>query len=69
MTEYRNTMEEQPTYATSNYLYWLNPDLDKERHDRQEEIHRKMSQMLVESYWRQIGYNREKFWREFNGED
>lgn len=54
----------EPTYATTNYLYWLNPDLDKEKHDRQEEIHRRMSQMMVEAYWRQIHERREQWWLE-----
>ena len=54
-------MDEYPTYATTNYLYWLNGDMDKERHDRQEEIHRRMSQMMVESYWRQLHDNRQRW--------
>ena len=53
--------EQFPTYATSGYLDWLHPNLDAERQARQLEIHRRMSQMMVESYWRQIHENRERF--------
>jgi len=53
--------EQYPTYATTNYLEWLHPGLSEERRARQEEIHRRMSQMMVEAYWRQIHENRERF--------
>jgi len=53
-----------PTYATSNYLEWLHPGLNAEKQVRQLEIHRKMSQMMVESYWKQIHDRREAWWLE-----
>ena len=52
---------DMPSYASSGYLDWLHPGLDAEKQARQLEIHKRMSQMLVESYWRQIGYNREQW--------
>ena len=51
-----------PSYASSGYLDWLNPNMSKEQHDRQEEIHRRMSQMMVESYWKQLHDHREAWW-------
>lgn len=57
-------MEELPTYASSGYLEWLHPGLDEEKQARQLEIHRKMSQMMVESYWKQIHDRRESWWLE-----
>ena len=54
----------EPTYATSNYLEWLHPGLDAERQARQEEIARKMSRMMAESYWKQLHDRREAWWLE-----
>lgn len=54
-------MSEMPTYATTNYLDWLNPNATPESRARQEEIHRRMSQMMVESYWRQLHDNRQRW--------
>ncbi len=49
------------TYATSGYLDWLHPGLDAEKQARQLEIHRRMSQLMVEAYWRQIHENRQRW--------
>jgi len=56
------------TYATTNYLYWLNPEIDKEKRERQEAIHRRMSQMLIESYQKQLKIHRDEWWEEFNND-
>ena len=53
-----------PSYASSGYLDWLHPGLDAEKQARQLEIHKRMSQMLVEAYWRQIHERREAWWAE-----
>jgi len=53
-----------PTYATSNYLEWLHPGLSEERMARQEEIARRMSRMMAESYWKELHERREAWWLE-----
>lgn len=59
MTQIGNMPESLPPYPTTDYLYWLNPNMSEEQRQREEAIHRKMSQMLVKSYWKQIHEARE----------
>lgn len=53
-----------PSYASTNYLEWLNPGLSEEKRARQEEIHRRMSHMMAEAYWRELHDRKQAWWNE-----
>lgn len=55
---------DMPSYASTNYLEWLNPGLSEEKRARQEEIHRRMSHMMAEAYWRELRDRKQAWWNE-----
>lgn len=54
------------TYATSGYLDWLRPEMTPEKRARQEEIARRMSQLMAEAYWQQLRQHKDEWWEDFN---